>query len=345
MNDTIRTYLENNVSRRALFTVGSYVGGACFGYVDPAGLEMLHEAFITAMEISPFTDPSAAAGALFDGAQYHAAATMHTVGEWLEGVGSEIGHQTRSVINEARDFIGPSLDQARAFFLDNADQIGESAARIRDAIRNAGAELGETAQAGKDLVSSGFSLLRTAAEAYGIYEAGKAVYTRLFGEAKEAVRETSGEPASAEDRLINLNVNLSVAGAPAANTAMRHSEGRDPAVSEMLDQVDEGRIIWVSDKLKERLTDEMKDMLADMAPGTESRVCPKGPRTTRTGETGKYAHRDTFPMINWDQSPVGAQRLGTLKSGAGTRSRRTPLEGGDALSESSEDRAYTPLEM
>jgi hypothetical protein len=314
VRETIHTYLEGNVSRKALLAVGGYIAGTYFGYVNPAGLEMMHEALTMALQTSPFSDPVSTVSSLFEGAQYHAASTLHTVGEWLEGVGVEIGHQARSAVNEARDFIGPGLDRARDFFMENAGHTSEAAARIRDTIRNAASSVEDAVKAGGDLISSGFSILRTAAEAYGIYEAGKAVYTKLFGEGKDAVEEASAPDDEKTERSVNLNVNISVAGGPAADAAKAGSGKDETAVHDLVEGMSGDRIIEGSEKLSRRITTDLEDVLSDEATvaGKGFRSSPPSPvMKTSSPET---SHRDSFPMINWDQSPVSAQRLESFKA-------------------------------
>lgn len=317
MRETIQTYLQGNVSRKALLATGGYIAGGYFGYANPTGLEMMHEALTMVLQTSPFSDPVSTASSLFEGAQYHAASALHAVGEWLEGAGVEIGNQARSAVNEAREFIGPALDQAKNFFIENAEHTSEAAARVRDSIRNAASSVEDAVKAGGDLISSGFSVLRTAAEAYGIYEAGKAVYKRLFGEAKEAVEEASPADEPSTDRSVNLNVNISIAGGSAADAAEEKADKSESAVQDLIGEMDESKIIWVSEKLSRRLTQDLQEALSDEATKTGKGFRSSPPSPAKNAFSHETSHRASFPMINWDQSPVSAQRLESFKARSG----------------------------
>lgn len=326
MRDRIKALLANGASRRALLTAGAYIAGAYFGYVMPGGLEAIHEAFQYAVASNPFGDPVSQISALFEGAQYHAAGALHAVGDWFQSVGVEVTQRFREQIDQARMFLGPSLEQAKGLFLELWEPVSEAAANLRDQIRNAipGKETALTWA--KETGKAAFELLSLAVEAYGIYEAGKAVYRKIFSRAKEELREEitvpAGEPEAVTDRSINLNLNTAVGGGAVADAAMRDRQIRfehaqDPTAG--LSALQSDKIIWVSDKLNRRVSSELNDLIADIGTSPE-RVSLQTPSPTRLEDPadpiGDLSHRSRFPTINWGESEASSDRLRKMRCGS-----------------------------
>lgn len=325
MREKIREFLSHGATRRALMSAGAYIAGAYVGYFMPGGLEMMHEALQQAVAMNPFTDPAAQVTALFEGAQHQAAATLHSVGEWFQSVGVEIAQRFRDEIDKARIFLGPTLDQARTLFLETWQPVTEAAVALRDQIRNA-VPSGETVPNWtKEVGKAAVDLVRNAVEMYGIYEAAKAAYRKLFSRAKEEIREQTvpapGETPAVTEQTINLNLNTAIGGGPVADTALRSREIRlrdavDPTAG--LSALGSGQIIWVSEKLAGRVSDELNETFcAPERGGTRVSIIPPSPDRIEVAAdpVADLRHRDRFPTINWDESGLSADRLSRMRCG------------------------------
>lgn len=334
MRDRIRSYLSNGASRRALITAGVCIAGAYMGYVAPGGIEVLHEAFQYAVTLNPFTDPIAQISALYDGARQFAAAALHSVGDWLTGVGVEVGQRLREEIERARAFLGPFLEQARTLFCEAWQTTSEAAATLRDQIRNSAPSLSEVVISGKELLKTAVELVRHAAEAYGLYETAKKIYQRVFARARAdldaQVHPAPGETPAVTARSVNLNLNIGVGGAPVADAALRSREIRisdvtDPTAG--ISGLGSDRIIWVSDKLRHRLSDDLST-LTGVESGQVSRVSLRRPPTIRLEDVldpvEDLRHRARFPTINWGESALSETRLDAVR---GARGRIGELSG------------------
>jgi hypothetical protein len=326
MREQVKKFLSNGASRRALLSAGAYIAGAYFGAVFPGGIEALHEAFQYAVAMNPFNDPFAQISALYEGAQYQAAAALHAVGEWFQGAGVELSQRAREQIEQARAFLGPTLDQARNLFLEAWRPIPEGAAMLRDQIRNAIPGQEAVITWTKDVGKAAFDLLRNAVEAYGIYEVGKKVYGRLFSRAKADLREQIApsvqEAPEVTERSINLNLNTAIGGGAVADAALRDRTIRfehrsDPTAG--ISALSSDKIIWVSDKFGRRLSNDLNALIADIsdAPGE---ISLRSPNPTRLEDPvdliSDLSHRDRFPTINWGQSDLSGDRLNRMKCGS-----------------------------
>ena len=325
MREQIKAFLSRGATRRALLSAGAYIAGAYMGYVMPGGLEALHEALQQAVAMSPFADPAAQVTALFEGAQHQAAATLHAVGEWFQSVGVELAQRFREEIDRARAFLGPTVDQAKSLFVETWRPVSEAAVALRDQMRNAipstEAALTWTREVGKAAID----LIRNAVEAYGIYEVGKKVYSRLFSRAKEEIRAQTvpapGETQAVTEQTINLNLNTAIGGGAVADAALRSREIRlrdavDPTAG--LSALGSGQIIWVSDKLAGRVSDELNEALgARERGGAPVSIVPPGPDRIEVAAdpVTDLRHRDRFPTINWDESGLSSDRLGRMRCG------------------------------
>jgi len=326
MRDHIKTFLSQGTTRRMLMSAGAYIAGAYFGMAFPGGLEMLHEAFQYAVAMNPFSDPVTQITALFEGAQYHAAAALHTVGDWFHGAGVELTQRAREQIDQARVFLGPTLDQAKSLFIETWRPVSEGAAMLRDQIRNAIPEQEDLVPCAKKVGKAAFELLRNAVEAYGIYEAGKKLYGRILSRAKEDLREqvtpAPQEAPEVTERSINLNLNTAIGGGAVADAAMRDRTIRfehrsDPTAG--ISALSSDKIIWVSDKLGRRVSNDLNALIADIsdAPGE---ISLRSPNPTRLEDpvdpVFDLAHRDRFPTINWGQSDVSEELLRRARCGS-----------------------------
>lgn len=309
-----------------LMSAGAYIAGAYFGVVFPGGIELLHEAFQYAVAMNPFSDPVAQITALYEGAQYHSAAALHTVGDWLEGVGAEISQRVREQIDQARAFIGPTLDQAKSLFVETWRPVTEGAAMLRDQIRNAISAQEAVLSWSKEVSKSAFEMIRYAAEAYGIYEIGRRVYDRLFSRAKEGLREQVEAPVQeapeVTERSINLNLNTAIGGGAVADAALRDRTIRfehrsDPTAG--ISALSSDKILWVSDKFNRTLSNDLNALIAEVsdAPGE---ISLRSPNPTRLEDPvdpiSDLSHRDRFPTINWGQSDLSGDRLRRMKGGS-----------------------------
>lgn len=325
MREKIKEFLSNGATRRALMSAGAYIAGAYMGYVMPGGIEALHEALQQAVAMNPFTDPAAQITALFEGAQHQAAATLHTVGEWFQSVGVELAQRFREEIERARTFLGPTFDQAKTLFLETWQPVKEAAVALRDQIRNAIPSGESVLNWTKEVGKAAIELVRNAVEAYGIYEVGKKVYNRLFSKGKEEVREHTvpvpGETTAVTERTVNLNLNTAIGGGAVADTALRSREIRlrdavDPTSG--LSALGSSQIIWVSEKLANRVSDELNEALADPERGrTPVSIVPPSPDRTEAAAdpVADLRHRDRFPTINWDESGLSEDRLSRMRCG------------------------------
>lgn len=322
MREKIRSFLSNGTTRRALLSAGAYIGSAYFGVVIPGGLEALHEAFQAAVAASPFGDPISMITALYEGAQYHAAGAVHAVGDWFQSVGVELSQRAREQIEQARTFLGPAAEKAKTLFVETWQPVSEGAAMLRDQIRNA-IPSSETVPT---CVKDAFSLLRNAVEAYGIYEAGKKLYEGVFSRAKkdlkEKVKAAPEETPEVTERSVNLNLNTAIGGGAVADAALRDRKIRfehkqDPTAG--LSAMSSDQIIWVSDKLKRRVSNDLNDLIADLS-DTPVQVDLRTPDPIRLEDAvdpvADLSHRDRFPTINWDQSPLSEDRLSRMRCGS-----------------------------
>ena len=139
---------------------------------------------------------------------------------------------------------------------------------LRDQIRNAI----PSAESVPTWVKDAFDLLKDAVEAYGIYEAAKNVYKGIFSRAKKEIKDqvvtAPDEAPEVTERSVNLNLNTSVGGGSVADAALRDREIRfehkqDPTAG--LSTMNSDQIIWVSDKLKRRVSDDLNDLIADLS--------------------------------------------------------------------------------
>lgn len=325
MRGNARTFLSNEASRRALMSVGAYIAGACLGQVAPGGIEAIHEAFQHAVVMNPFVDPISQVSALYEGAQYQSAAAIHTVGEWCQSVGVEISQKLREEIDRARGLLGPNLDQAKSLFLETWRPASEAAVALRDHIRNAIPSTEAALFWSKEVGKAAVDVIRNAVEAYGIYEAGKKIYQRIFSRARREVRESlvpaENEARSVTEQSINLNLNTAVGGGAVADAALRNREIRignsiDPTTG--LSAIGKDRIIWVSDRLGRRLSSDLNDLLADTESGRgEIVIRPPGPDRVEgpADPVEDLRHRARFPLINWDESALSAARLSQVRQG------------------------------
>lgn len=326
MREQVKTFLSNGTTRRALMSAGCYIAGAYFGAVFPGGIEALHEAFQYALAMNPFSDPSVQISALYEGAQYHAAAAIHTLGDWFQGAGVELTQRLREQIEQARAFLGPTLDQARNLFLETWRPVPEGAAMLRDHIRNA-IPCQETVIAWtKEMSKTAFDLIKDAVEAYGIYEVGKKIYGRIFSRAKKDLRAqvtvSPQEAPEVTERSINLNLNTAVGGGAVADAALRDRKVRfehrsDPTAG--ISALSSDKIIWVSEKFGRRLSNELNALIADVS-DTPGEISLRSPNPTRLEDPvdliSDLSHRDRFPTINWGQSERSGDRLRRMKCGS-----------------------------
>lgn len=326
MRDHVKTFLSQGSSRRMLMSAGAYIAGAYFGMAFPGGLEMLHEAFQYAVAMNPFSDPVTQITALFEGAQYHAAAALHTVGDWFHGAGVELTQRAREQIDQARVFLGPTLDQAKSLFIETWRPVSEGAAMLRDQIRNAIPEQEDLVPCAKKVGKAAFELLRNAVEAYGIYEVGKKLYGRILSRAKEDLREqvtpAPQEAPEVTERSINLNLNTAIGGGAVADAALRDRTIRfehrsDPTAG--ISALSSDKIIWVSDKLGRRVSNDLNALIADIsdAPGE---ISLRSPSPTRLEDPvdliSDLSHRGRFPTINWGESEVSEDKLRRMRCGS-----------------------------
>jgi len=325
MQDQVRAFLSSGAGRRALMSAGAYIAGAYLGYVMPGGLEAIHEAFQYAVTMNPFWDPAAQITALFEGAQYQAASALHSVGDWFQSVGVEIAQRFREEIEKARAFIGPGLDQAKTLFLETWQPASEAAVALRDQIRNALPTTKAVLTWAKGVGEAAIDLVRNAVEVYGIYEAAKKCYGALFSRAKEELRErvvrAEGEPETVTERTINLNLNTAIGGGAVADAALRSREIRlsdrvDPTAG--LSAMGRDQIIWVSDKLGRRVSNDLNGLLAQSGDGSD-RITIRPPSPDRLEDpvdpVGDLRHRARFPIINWEESALSADRLSRMRCG------------------------------
>lgn len=326
MREQIRSFLANGTNRRALLSAGAYIAGAYFGAAFPGGLEAIHEAFQYAVATSPFSDPVAQISALFDGALHQTAAALHSLGEWCQSVGVELSQRVRERIEEARTLLGPALDQAKELFVETWRPASEAAAMLRDQIRNAVPSQEAAISWCKEVGKTAVNLVRTAVEVYGVYEAAKALYGKVFSRAKTELREkvvtAPEETPEVTERSINLNLNASVGGGPVIDAALRDREvriaqGVDPTAG--VSALGSDQIIWVSDKLKGRVSSGLDGLIADVS-DAPVRVNLASPDPTRLEDpvdpVADLSHRDRFPTINWDQSPLSEDRLSRMRCGS-----------------------------
>lgn len=326
MREQVKAFLSNGANRRALLSAGAYIAGAYFGAVFPGGIEALHEAFQYAVAMNPFSDPFAQISALYEGAQYHAAAAIHTVGEWFQGAGVELSQRLREQIEQARGFLGPALDQARNLFLEAWRPIPEGAAMLRDQIRNAIPCQEAVITWTKEMGKAAFDLIKDAVEAYGIYEVGKKIYGRMFSRAKKDLREqvtvSPQEAPEVTERSINLNLNTAVGGGAVADAALRDRTIRfehltDPTAG--LSALSSDKIIWVSDTFGRRLSNDLNALIADSSDAPVG-ITLRSPNPIRLEDAvdpiSDLSHRDRFPTINWGQSDLSGDRLRRMKCGS-----------------------------
>lgn len=326
MREQVGSLLANGTNRRALLSAGAYIAGAWFGAAFPGGIEAIHEAFQLVVSMNPFADPVTQITALFEGAQYHAAAALHTVGDWFQGVGAELSQRVREQIEQARAFLGPTLDQAKTLFVETWQPISEGAAMLRDQIRNALPGQETVLSWSREVGKAAVDLIRTAVEAYGIYEAGRALYGKLFSRVKRDLRDqvptAPGEAPEVTERTVNLNLNAAIGGGAVVDAAMRDRTIRfehrsDPTVG--ASALSSDRIIWVSDKLRGRVSNDLNTLIADMS-DTPVRVNLRAPDPTRLEDpvdpVSDLAHRGRFPTINWGESDLSADRLGRMRRGS-----------------------------
>lgn len=325
MRDRVRTFLTNGASRRALMTAGVFIAGAYMGFVLPGGIEAIHEAFQYAVALNPFTDPIAQITALYEGAQYHAAATLHTVGEWCQSAGVEIAQRAREDIERARALIGPALEQAKAVFLEVWQPATAGAIILRDHIRNAIPDPQVALTLVKEVVQTAVDLMQNAAEAYGIYDLGKKAYGKIFSRAREEVRDemvlAPTETPEVTEQTINLTLNTAVGGGAVADAALRSRGGRtDGAISPTsgLSSLGSDQIIWMSDQFGRRISNDLNDLIADVGvPGRPISILSPSPSrfVDALSQMEDLRHRDRFPTINWDESAISASRLDGLRCG------------------------------
>lgn len=326
MRDHIKTFLSQGSSRRMLMSAGAYIAGAYFGFVFPGGIEMLHEAFQYAVAMNPFSDPVSQITALYEGAQYHAAAALHAVGDWFQGAGVELTQRAREQIDQARTFLGPTLDQAKSLFVETWQPVSEGAAMLRDQIRNAIPCQQEVITWTKATGKAAFDLLRAGVEAYGIYEVGKKLYGSIFSRAKRDLRDqvtiSVQEAPAVTERSINLNLNTAIGGGAVADAALRDRTIRfehpsDPTAG--ISALNSDKIIWVSDKLGRRVSNDLNALIAEIsdAPGE---ISLRSPSPTRLEDPvdliSDLSHRDRFPTINWGQSEISEEKLRRRKCGS-----------------------------
>lgn len=329
MREKVRAFLSNGAGRRALMSAGAYIAGAYLGYVMPGGLEAIHEAFQYAVSMNPFTDPAAQITALFEGAQHQAAATLHTVGEWFCSVGAELSQRFVQEIEKARAFLGPGLAQAKTLFLETWQPLTEAAVALRDQIRNSAPSAEAVLTWTKEVGKAAIDLVRNAVEAYGIYEVGKKIYNRLFARAKEEVKEqmvpAPGETPEVTERAVNLNLNISVGGGAVADTALRNREIRireavDPTIG--VSDLSSRQIIWLADGFAARVSTDLNDALADPEAG-RGLISISPPSPVRLDgpddQFGDPPHRARFPIINWEESALSADRLARMRCGTRIR--------------------------
>jgi hypothetical protein len=326
MRDRVRNFLSNGASRRALMTAGAVIAGAYLGFAFPGGVEAIHEAFQYAVTLNPFTDPAAQITALYEGAQYQAAAALHSVGDWFQSVGVELTLRAREDIERARLFIGPALDHAKALFLEVWQPVTTGAIMLRDQIRNAIPDPQAALVWTKEVGSAAVDLVRSAAEAYGVYDLAKKAYGRLFSRARAEVRDEMGatpdEPATVTERTISLNLNTAVGGGAVADAALRSREIRvtpaqDPTRG--LSALGSDQIIWLSDQFTRRISTDLDDLIADVE-GSGERVSLLSASPVRLEDAVNpvedLRHRARFPTINWGESDLSASRLDRLRCGS-----------------------------
>lgn len=308
-----------------LMSAGAYIAGAYFGAAFPGAIEMLHEAFQYAVAMNPFSDPVSQITALYEGAQYQAAAALHAVGDWFQGVGAEVSQRLREQIDQARAFLGPTLDQAKSLFVETWRPVTEGAAALRDQIRNA-IPSGETILSWtQEIAKAAYEVASAAAEAYGVYEFTKKVYGRLLSKAKKEVREQTapapGETGAVTERTINLNLNTAIGGGSVADAALRSREIRirdrvDPTAG--LSALDRDQIIWVSDRLGRRMSNDLSALIAETGPD-RGRISIRSPSPDRLEDPldpiEDLRHRARFPVINWEESALSADRLDRMRPG------------------------------
>jgi len=307
-------------------SAGAYIAGAYFGYVMPGGLEALHEVFQFAVSLNPFTDPIAQIGALYDGALHQTAATLHSVGEWLQSAGVEVSQRFREQIEQARVFLGPLLDQARELFCETWKSGSEAAVMLRDQVRNAMPAGESVITWTKEIAKTALDLISIAAEAYGIYEAGKAFYSKLLSKAKTEISAKvvlgPGDTPQVTDRSINLNINTAIGGGAVADTALRSREIRIDSGGDAtrgLSALGSDQIIWISDTFSRQVTLGLNKIARDhgSARAHISLLSPSPVRTERAEDIDEdLRHRDRFPIINWGESALSGDRLADLKCGA-----------------------------
>lgn len=329
MQENIRTFLSSGAGRRALLSAGAYIAGAYFGYVMPGGIEALHEAFQYAVSLNPFTDPIAQITALYDGALHQTAATLHSVGEWLQSVGVELSQRVREEMDKARAFLGPAVDQARDVFCETWRSGTEAAAMLRDQIRNAAPSAESVITWTKETVKTAIDLASMAAEAYGIYEAGKAFYKKFLSGAKaevtEKVAQAPEEPAAVVEKTVNLNLNTAIGGGAVADNAIRIARTLPetaPNPTRGISALDSDQILWVSDRLTRKVSDGLSEIgsATGATPVQISILAPAPGREIRLENVEEdLRHRDRFPVINWGESRLSEDRLSDLKCGAPLR--------------------------
>jgi hypothetical protein len=334
MQEKVRGFLANGASRRALMSAGAYLAGAYMGFVMPGAFEALHEALQYAVALNPFTDPIAQITALYDGALHQTAATLNAVGDWLHSVGVEVSQRVREEMERARAFLGPAIGQARDLFCETWRSGTETAAMLRDQIRNAAPSAESVIACTKEMVKTAIDVVTAAAEAYGLYEAGKAFYKRFLSKKREHIRElfvpSPGEAASTTQGTLNLNLNVAIGGGAVVNNSvktvqMQAGAGTDPTRG--ISSLTSDKVLWVS----ESFAREMSDGLSEIRPTTGSTpvpvslLAPSGGGEIRIGRPEEdLRHRDRFPVINWGESALSESRLSGLKCGA-------PLRGGRSV--------------
>jgi len=329
MKDNIRTFLASGAGRRALLSAGAYIAGAYFGYVMPGGLEALHEAFQYAVSLNPFTDPIAQITALYDGALHQTAATLNSVGDWLQSAGVEVSQRVREEMDKARALLGPTVDQTRALFCETWRSGTEAAAMLRDQIRNATPSSESVIAFTKEMVKTAIDLASMAAEAYGIYEAGKAFYKKFLSGAKAElagqITPAPAEPPAVTEQTVNLNLNTAIGGGPVADNAIRITNSLPESAANPvrgISAIDSDQIIWVSDRLTRRVSEGLSE-IGTRVGSTDvpvSIIAPAPGREIRLENVEEdLRHRDRFPIINWGESALSEDRLSGLKCGAPLR--------------------------
>lgn len=311
---SVRDLLSTRTGRKALFNSGAAIAALYFGHVSGEAALALHEALTVHLASFPCENARDCATALHDGARFHAAAALQAVGDWMVSAGHKLTDGVATAYEASRHFLGRGVGQAKGFFVEHAELYGEKARNLCNRIAEKGPEV---LARSRELFEDGISLVRAAAEAWGIYELGRRAWRKIL-DVRSCLGPTEGKgetpAAHAEGRSrapTDVEVSVAIAGAPAAQAADR-ALGSAPA-DDPRRILRESGVLWMSDQLRAGVADIRIDGARFDIPGAARRDEVFDGRNMRL-ENLEIRPETCRPF----ESSEGVQRLRMLRGRVGT---------------------------